>query len=135
MPDLQVTSGVVNAMAKAARQALPLEACGLLLGRENRIEELRLTVNVAPDPTLHFEIDPAELIAAYKAERAGGARVVGYFHSHPRGPARPSETDRAEAARDGRIWVIADASGAMDWFVSGKDGFVPVTPVILADSA
>lgn len=68
--------------------------------------EARTCANVAPDPLRHFEIDPAALIAAHRASRAGGLAVLGYFHSHPNGLARPSATDARTAAGDGRIWAI-----------------------------
>lgn len=68
--------------------------------------EARACANVAPDPLRHFEIDPAALIAAHRASRAGGLAVLGYFHSHPNGLARPSATDARAAAGDGRIWAI-----------------------------
>ena len=41
------------------------------------------------------------------ARRAqAGPQVLGYYHSHPRGPAHPSVTDRDEAAHDGLLWAI-----------------------------
>ena len=62
-----------------------------------------ITANVATDPTRHFEVDPAALVAAHKGARSGGAQVIGYFHSHPNGLARPSATDAATSARDGAV--------------------------------
>jgi proteasome lid subunit RPN8/RPN11 len=41
--------------------------------------------------------------------------VIGHYHSHPTGDARPSATDAAEAAADGAIWVIAAAGQVMAW--------------------
>jgi desampylase len=105
-----------------ARAAFPDECCGLLLGRFGRIQTLQPTQNVHPTPETHFEIDPAALIAAHKAERAGGPRVVGYYHSHPNGRAEPSPTDRASAARDGKVWAIV-ANGDVRFFRDGEDGF------------
>ena len=83
-------------LAEAARAA-PEECCGILLGREGAIDETRPTRNLALDPRRRFEIDPQALVDAHRAARAGGPQVVGYFHSHPDGPAEPSATDRAQA--------------------------------------
>lgn len=124
MPPLTVTRTVVDAIAAAANRAAPHEACGLLLGRGWRIDRADETANVAPDPRRHFEIDPAVLIAAHKAERAGGARLIGYFHSHPSGLPEPSAIDKAQAARDGRVWAIATPDGKIGWFASEAAGFV-----------
>lgn len=102
---------VMQEMHQAARATAPQEACGILLGKRAKGEGERIThfvptPNVHSNPRTHFEIDPKALIDAYKQEREGGAKVLGYFHSHPKGPAMPSKTDRAMAARDGKIWAI-----------------------------
>lgn len=110
------------AILEAAREADPHEACGLLMGSETHIAAAIPAANVHPDPARHFEIDPAALIAAHKAARAGGQAVLGYFHSHPNGLARPSATDAAMAAGDGRIWAIA-ASGMVTLWRDSPLGF------------
>jgi proteasome lid subunit RPN8/RPN11 len=103
------------AILAAAAEAAPSEACGLLLGIGTHIETAQATANVHRDPSRHFEIDPAALIAAHKAARSGGPDIIGYFHSHPNGLARPSVTDVASAAGDGRIWAIAAAGEVTLW--------------------
>ena len=84
----------------------PLEACGLLFGEGGRITGWQMARNVADEPERRFEIDPVALFAALKAERAGGPRIAGYWHSHPSGEALPSATDAAMAAPDGKLWLI-----------------------------
>ncbi|MFV1428256.1 Mov34/MPN/PAD-1 family protein, partial [Klebsiella pneumoniae] len=79
------------------------------------VERASAEANVADDPTRRFEIDPAALIAALKAERGGGERVIGYWHSHPSGDATPSATDAAMAAADGKIWVIVAGDAVTVW--------------------
>ncbi|MDT0506895.1 M67 family metallopeptidase [Novosphingobium sp. MMS21-SN21R] len=111
----------------AAWAAHPKEACGLLLGTGDEVTEAVAVTNVAPDPTRHFEIDPAALIAAHRAARDGSApEVIGYFHSHPNGLARPSATDAASAARDGRVWIIV-ADDAITCWCDGPGGFEPLS--------
>lgn len=122
-----ISQHAFEAMLAAARAAAPHEACGLLLGTAAHIQTAAPTANVAPDPTRHFEIDPAALIAAHRAARDGsGAQVVGYFHSHPNGLARPSATDQTSAARDGRVWAIV-ANNAITCWRDGADGFEPLS--------
>lgn len=124
---LTIATKAHGAMLAAARAALPLEACGLLLGAGSRIETARPAVNVATDPARHFAIDPAALIAAHRAARDGsGPQVIGYFHSHPNGLARPSATDVQHAARDGRVWAIV-AGDAITCWCDGPDGFEPLS--------
>lgn len=112
---LTLTSKAHAAILHAAAQASPHEACGLLLGHGNHVIVAQPCANVHPDPARHFEIDPAALIAAYKAARAGGPMVLGCFHSHPNGLARPSATDSEQAAHDGQVWIIATADAITCW--------------------
>jgi desampylase len=81
------------------------EVCGLLFGTDAAIEAIQPCVNVSVSPVDSFEIDPAALIAAHKAERAGRRKLVGCYHSHPNGRVEPSERDRA-GAKAGAIWII-----------------------------
>lgn len=121
----QITNSAIEAILTHAAQTHPHECCGLLLGEGDAITHAQPTANVHPDPARHFEIDPAALIAAYKAQRDGGARIVGYYHSHPTGDPRPSATDRASAAHDGKVWAIV-AGGEIRFFSDGEEAFVPL---------
>lgn len=97
-------------VAQAA--ASPDEICGLLFGMPDAIEMALPCRNVAGDPRRRFEIDPAALIAAYRAARGGGPAPVGCYHSHPGGDAMPSARDAAEAAADGWLWLIVGSRQA-----------------------
>ena len=111
---LGVRDGVFETVIGCAAQAHPNEACGILFGKD-LITHATLCANVHPTPLTHFEIDPAALIAAHKAERAGGPAIVGYWHSHPAGPALPSATDTASASGDGKVWAIAAGEKITFW--------------------
>lgn len=124
---IAISRDAVTAMLAATLEAAHDEACGLLLGEGSHIKTVVPVANVAADPARHFEIDPAALIAAHRAARDGsGAQVLGYFHSHPNGLARPSATDLQCAARDGRIWAII-ADSAITCWSDGPDGFEPLS--------
>src|SRR5690606_32167971 len=96
-------------------QALPDEACGFLLGDPGRIDRVVPARNVHATPHTHFEIDPQALLNALRAERHGGPRVVGYYHSHPQGTPEPSAIDREHARGDGRTWSIVGAGDVRFW--------------------
>ncbi len=104
------------------------EICGLLTGSAGsgayRIEGHIAAANVAPDPARHFELDPAVLIVAHRAARAGGAQVIGHYHSHPSGLAMPSATDAACAAPDGSLWLIIADGTARLWVAGPGEGGV-----------
>lgn len=123
---LEISSSALAALRGEAARAEPRECCGLLLGRGTRIEAIAPAANLASTPETRFEIDPAALIAAHRAARAGGAEVVGYYHSHPRGAPVPSAADRAHASGDGRVWAIV-ARGALGCFRDGANGFAALS--------
>ena len=139
--DVRIASALIEAILADAARAPGREVCGLLLGepcdpvraerrrsagpdlssgsldvaRDERVGAVRATANVAADPARSFEIDPASLFAAIRAERAGGARILGHYHSHPNGSPRPSARDAATADRPGRLWLIAAAGAVRLW--------------------
>ena len=132
---IEVTSEALAAMRAHAAAALPQEACGILLGEGGRITDARAAANVHSSPHTHFEIDPQALIDAHRAARAAGPAVIGYYHSHPHGPAAPSATDRASANGDGRIWAIIapnDPEADTRFWQDGKQGCVAL-PVTISD--
>ena len=122
---LEVTSGVIATLLAEACAAAPEECCGLLLGAEARITQARPARNVAADPVRRFEIDPATLLAAHRKARAGGAQVLGYYHSHPAGHPTPSATDCEHASGDARVWAII-AKDEVRFWRDGPAGFVPL---------
>ncbi len=115
-------------MLAEAEASAPEECCGLLLGGQS-VEEIRPAANVASDRRRRFEIDPQALVDAYRSARAGGPQIAGYYHSHPAGPAEPSEVDRAMAAGDGKVWAIVGESGVAFWR-DEEAGFAPLSYVV-----
>jgi proteasome lid subunit RPN8/RPN11 len=124
--EIELTRAALARISAEVERAFPEEACGILLGRESRIERAQPARNVHPKPQTHFEIDPQALIDAHRAARAGGPQVVGYYHSHPTGPARPSDIDRLQATGDGRLWAIIGESSVTFWR-DDEDGFVALS--------
>lgn len=119
---VEISSALVaRILAEAAASAE--EVCGLLLGEGLKIGAILPCCNVATDPSRHFEIDPAALIAAHRAVRAGGPAIVGHYHSHPSGNATPSATDAASAQPDGAIWIIVAGEDIRAWHAV-RDGAV-----------
>lgn len=103
-----------------------MEICGLLFGEGSHIGRAVLMANVAKNPANSFEIDPAALFAAIRAERDGGERIIGHFHSHPTGSTNPSARDAEMALDTGQIWLIV-ATGEIDaWRVLSPGRLEPV---------
>lgn len=84
-------------MLAYVRQQAPLEACGLLAGKDGRVEQVIFVRNQAQSP-VRFVMDPYEQLTAFDQIESRGWDLVGIFHSHPAGPEGASATDIAEAA-------------------------------------
>src|ERR1044072_7639326 len=84
-------------MLEYIQQHAPLESCGLLAGKNDRVEKVIFVQNQAQGP-VRFVMDPYEQLNAFQWMEANGLDLVGIFHSHPTGPEIASATDIAEAA-------------------------------------
>jgi proteasome lid subunit RPN8/RPN11 len=108
-----------------ARAATPRECCGLVLGRCQGDTAVAAALhparNLAADAD-RFQIDPADHFAAMRAARAAGVSVIGCYHSHPRGAARPSVRDLEGAGEENFLWLIATPEGALAAFVYLRGG-------------
>jgi proteasome lid subunit RPN8/RPN11 len=100
-------------MLAEARGRYPFEACGVLVGvgqAPARVKRVVAVVNRETEqPRVRYQIAPEDLIRVTREARDRGEEIVGYFHSHPDHPARPSETDRriaAEGISDGVFHVV-----------------------------
>jgi len=80
-------------------QQAPLEACGLLAGKNDRVEKVILIPNQAQSP-VRFVMDPYAQLHAFDWIESNDLDLLGIFHSHPAGPETASATDVAEAAYD-----------------------------------
>lgn len=93
---MTVSGEVLEAVVAHARNALPAECCGLLIGRDGSVVDSIRARNLDENPN-RFLIDPKDHFEAHRQARARGLDVVGFYHSHPRTEARPSPRDVAEA--------------------------------------
>jgi desampylase len=109
-----ISSELITQIVADAERSPHAEVCGLLLGTP-AIQGATRCRNIAADPARRFEIDPADLIAAHRAARAGGPAVIGHYHSHPTGDPTPSRQDAADAAPDGSLWLIVGEGTVRLW--------------------
>lgn len=125
---VRISSSLLTDILARAAASPDVEVCGLLFGDADRIHAARPAPNVAADPARAFEVDPAALFAASRAERTGGPRLIGYYHSHPNGDATPSSRDIAAGER-GKLWLIVGGGAARSWRV-GKGSFAEVALIV-----
>lgn len=112
---LTMPQGVRDDIVDHARDGTPQEVCGVLAGDRNdnqsTVRVARKVPNAASAPRVTYEIDPEILLAVIEDIEAAQMDVVGFYHSHPEGPSRPSQTDVAQATWDGYSYVIVSFNG------------------------
>jgi proteasome lid subunit RPN8/RPN11 len=102
---VKIRQAHLDAMSEHGKRGYPYEVCGVLLGRfgtevlkvvpvENRETEM---------PRVRYQIDPADLLRIQREADAARIDVVGYYHTHPDHPPRPSPTDLARAVATGGL--------------------------------
>jgi [CysO sulfur-carrier protein]-S-L-cysteine hydrolase len=84
-------------MQRYVNEHAPLEACGLLAGKDNTVQAVFEIRNQAQSP-VRFVMDPYEQLTAFDWIDSNALDLLAIFHSHPAGPEVVSETDIAEAA-------------------------------------
>lgn len=87
------------AIRSHGEETFPHECCGFMLGTvqgdDKQVAALLRADNEREDGARHnrFLITPDAYMKGEKAARAKGLDIVGFYHSHPNAPARPSQYD------------------------------------------
>lgn len=101
------------------RETYPEECCGLMIGPTPQagadivIDEIVEAHNEREDESRHnrFLISPRALLDAQRSSRQRGAEILGYYHSHPDHPARPSNFDREHAWPGTSYLIVSIVNG------------------------
>ena len=100
---IRMSAGLAEKIRQHGIETYPHECCGALLGKDENGERREIVAvlglaNQRDDsPRNRFSVAPRDVIDADKAAQANGLEVVGWYHSHPDHPAKPSEYDREHA--------------------------------------
>jgi proteasome lid subunit RPN8/RPN11 len=98
---LRLPGALADEIRRHGEAAYPGECCGAIVGRVDGAakEVLRLSpaVNRRTDDPHRYLIDPDDLRRLEREVREAGQEIVGYYHSHPDHPARPSAFDAEHA--------------------------------------
>jgi proteasome lid subunit RPN8/RPN11 len=113
---LIIPGDILIGMTEYVASRVPLEACGLLAGRDDRVEKMIGVQNQAQSP-VRFVMDPYEQLRAFEWIESNRLDLLGIFHSHPAGPETVSPTDMAEAAYEA-VHVILSWNGG-GWIARG----------------
>jgi proteasome lid subunit RPN8/RPN11 len=107
--NLSIDDALVERIRQHGAESYPYECCGALLGRDGHAEwksartarqvfEIFPLLNRREDsPRNRFLVTAEDAYDADKAAQAQGLDLIGWYHSHPDHPAKPSEYDREHA--------------------------------------
>lgn len=116
---MRVREEHVRAIEDHARRGYPHEVCGVLVGQraaEVTVEAVIPVTNREREaPRVRYQIAPEDLLRIQRESRESRQDIVGFYHSHPDHPARPSETDRriaAEGISDGVVHIVVSVDAA-----------------------
>lgn len=115
---LTISKAVLAELIAAAGKAAPLEACGLLAGRDGKVIKFYPMTNVDASPE-HFGMKPEEQFAAVKDMRQMGLKMLAIWHSHPSSPPRMSEEDLRLAYTPDIVYVILSLVVSQDAALCG----------------
>jgi proteasome lid subunit RPN8/RPN11 len=133
--ELLIPQDLARQIEREGIEAYPNECCGILFGKDVRengdeqrfVQRIEKVENEFEEREHHhrFLITPDTLMKAEKTAANEGRLVLGFYHSHPDAPARPSEYDREHGwpfysyvivsivnrqATDTTSWVLDEAT-------------------------
>jgi proteasome lid subunit RPN8/RPN11 len=93
-PRLTITSGVDAAIRIHGQETYPHECCGALVGRDGFVTAIVALPNTTDEgPRRRFMVRPSDYQLAERRATELGGELLGFYHSHPDHPARPSQYD------------------------------------------
>jgi proteasome lid subunit RPN8/RPN11 len=127
---LMLGADVEAAVRAHGEETYPHECCGALLGRDGVVLEACPLPNTTEEgPRRLFLVRPADYRAAERRASERAMELMGFYHSHPDHPARPSQYDldhawpvfsyvivsvRERVAKEMTSWRLRDDRGAFD---------------------
>jgi proteasome lid subunit RPN8/RPN11 len=134
---LEIPDSLLDEIRQHGARTYPNECCGALLGRQADDGTRTVQVLLALDnrregeaARTRFLITAEDVLHAMREARARGLDIIGYYHSHPDHPARPSAYDREHAWPGYSYIIVAVAHGepqdATSWVLTDdRSRFLP----------
>ena len=98
--ELTVTAAVDQAIRRHGQETYPHECCGALVGARDDAGGVARVFDTVPlpntteeGPRRRFLVRPSDYQLAERRAAETGGELLGFYHSHPDGPARPSGED------------------------------------------
>ena len=108
---LSLQAGVAEAIRAHGVETYPNECCGALIGRDGVVTHTLALPNVTDEgPRRRFRVSDRDYLQCEKRARELGGELLGFYHSHPDHPARPSQYDLDHALPFFSYVIISVAS-------------------------
>jgi len=119
---LTITSEVNAAIRLHGQETYPHECCGALVGRAGAVTAVVALPNTTDEgPRRRFMVRPSDYQLAERRASELGGELLGFYHSHPDHPARPSQYDLDHAWPTFAYIIVAVAAGSAGdmtvWFL------------------
>ena len=111
-------AGVAAVIRSHGEETFPHECCGALIGRDDRVTAAVPLPNTTEDgPRRRFLVRPSDYRMAEQQASELGGELLGFYHSHPDHPARPSQFD-LDHAWPSFSYVIVSIMAGEDKFLT-----------------
>ncbi|OFW13042.1 MAG: hypothetical protein A3F70_17855 [Acidobacteria bacterium RIFCSPLOWO2_12_FULL_67_14] len=118
---LRLDGGVAAAIRRHGAETYPDECCGALIGRDGAVVATYALPNTTEEgPRRRFRIRPQDYRDAERQASAAGAELLGFYHSHPDHPARPSQYDLDHAWPFFSYVIVSVRAGAPEAMTSWR---------------
>ncbi len=112
MAGIKLPPAVDAAIRAHGRETFPHECCGALLGRAGVVHDAYALANTTEEgPRRRFLVRPDDYRLAEKRAGETGLELLGFYHSHPDHPARPSQYDLDHAWPSFSYVIVAVMAG------------------------
>jgi len=109
---LVVSPPVDEAIRRHGEETYPHECCGALVGRGGRVTATVPLPNTTEEgPRRRFLVRPSDYRMAESRAKELSGELLGFYHSHPDHPARPSQYDLDHAWPTFAYIIVAVAAG------------------------
>jgi proteasome lid subunit RPN8/RPN11 len=128
---IAITRSVQEEVFKQLLDERPYEGCGLLAGKNGRIERAYPTPNKSQS-AVRYEIDPKDLLRVFREIDDADLELLAIYHSHTHSQAYPSPTDIRFAHYPDAYYIIVtlmDIRGPAMRAFRIVDGVVTEEPV------
>ena len=110
---MTITADIDQAIRLHGQETYPHECCGALVGKDDAVTAVVALPNTTEEgPRRRFLVRPSDYRQAERRATEMGGELLGFYHSHPDHPARPSQYDLDHAWPTFAYIIVSVMNGA-----------------------